>query len=524
MSLISEKKIFKTQDIFDMSVKRFLWFILIILPLNLLSQSKALKKADALFNKFDYKKALEQYQKLEAKGESRYYVTRRISDCYRLLSMPVMAADWYERAIVFPDVEAETYYHLGMALRTLKRYEESEEFLSRFHTLTRTQPMRRGLSSDDYLLSIMADSTRVTLNKLHINTKYSEFGPVIWNGHLVFSSNRPGKTIIRHRDTRNNQPFFDLYAAKIDSVNKTGRSELLQHQLKSGLNDGPVSFTSDGQQMYITRNTHKNPEGKSELDIMTTRFNEGKWDKFLATLPLKMKGFSIAHPSISSDEQRLYFVSDMPGGYGGMDIYYSDRKGGFLSQPVNLGPNINTPGNELFPFIAHDGRLFFASSGLPGLGGLDVFVTLPGEKGFSEPINLGHGINSQYDDFSFFLKPDGKSGYFASNRPGGVGSDDIYAFDFVKPLLFTLVEGTIINKTNRSVEPDVIITVLKSDGTPVATFQSDSKGNFNIQLLRDYSYRFVFRKRLMEPTEREILPSRLKEFSKINLTVELVPR
>lgn len=516
---------FKTQDISNMTVKKYLWLLIIVIPINVFSQSKALKKADVLFDSYDYRKALNHYQKLEAKGESRYYVTRRIADCYRLLHMPVLAADWYEKAIDFPDVEAETYYHLGLSLRTLKRYDESEQYISRYHSLSRTQPMQRGLNSEDYLLSILADSARVEIYSLDINSGYSEFGPAICNNQLIFSSNRPGKSFVRHRDARNNQPFFDLYSVALDSLTTTsGIIELFLPYLKSGLNDGPVSFTADGEVMYITLNAQKDTDGKSDLDIMVARSQDGKWDKELSKLPLKMKGFSIAHPSISSDDQRLFFASDMPGGYGGMDIYYSERKGGFLSQPVNLGPHINTPGNEVFPNISSDGRLFFASNGHPGLGGLDICVALPIEGGFSESFNLGPGINSPYDDFSFFPNEDGRTGYFSSNRPGGRGSDDIYAFKFVKPLLFTIMQGTIKNNTTGLPEPDVMINVLKNDGAPVASFKSDEKGNFTIHLLRDRSYNFSFRKRLMEPLEKEIVPAQLKDYSKLNIVIEMQPR
>ena len=504
--------------------KRYLWLLILFLPLTVMAQSKALKKADGLFSKFNFNKALTQYYKLEAKGESKYYVTRRIADCYRLLNMPVMAAEWYEKAIAFPDVEAETYYHLGLSLRTLKRYDESEQYLNRYHTLTRSQPMRRGLSSEDYLLSLLADSGRVEIYSLAINSNHSEFGPAVWNHNLVFSSNRPGNTIIQQRDARNDMPFFNLYQAPLDTFNFTGVTSLFLPQIKSGLNDGPVCFSLDGQVMYITRNTPTNPDGMSELDINILRQKDGKWEKVLTSLPLKMKGFSIAHPSVSNDDQRFFFASDMPGGYGGMDIYYSERKGGFLSQPVNLGPNINTPGNDVFPFISSDGKLFFASSGHPGLGGMDIYVALPEEDGFSEPFNLGPGINSSYDDFSFFLNEDRRTGYFASDRPGGMGYDDIYAFEFVKPLHYTEIEGVVKNKTTGQVESDVMINVMKDDGTPIASFQSDENGQFTIHLMRDMNYRFSFRKRLMEPLEKTITPAQLKDFSKLNLSIELVPR
>ena len=166
-----------------------------------------------------------------------------------------------------------------------------------------------------------------------------------------------------------------------------------------------------------------------------------------------------------------------------MDIYYSDRRGGFLSQPVNLGPNINTPGNEVFPFVDSKGRLFFASDGLPGLGGLDLFVGLSMPQGFSNPHNLGPGINSAYDDFSIVWDEDSRAGYFASNRPGGQGNDDIYAFKALKPLTFTHIKGLITNSTTGEPEEAVTISVFKQGNIPVAAFESDEEGVFSPEAL-----------------------------------------
>jgi hypothetical protein len=498
---------------------------MLALPLGLLSQSRALQRADNFYNRFNYTKALRHYLKAEEKGEARHYVTRRIADCYRLLNMPVNSVEWYEKAINFPDVEAETYYHLGHALRTLKRYEESEGYLLRFQTLTRTQPNRRGLSPEDYLHSMLADSGRVEVYTMNINSAFSEYGPALWQDKLVFSSNRPGKSVIRHKDARNDEPFVDLYATTVSNLTKTSYPTIFEPKLKTSLNDGPVSFSSDGTMMYITRNTRRNPEGISELDILIGRFREGKWGRSLATMPLKMKGYSIAHPAISHDDQRLYFASDMPGGYGGMDLYYSERRGGFFSPPVNLGPHINTPGNEIFPYVDKEGRLFFASDGHDGLGGLDIFISLPTPSGgLSEPFNPGPGINSPYDDFSIVLNEDGTTGYFASNRPGGVGNDDIYAFRMVRPYEFIPLTGTITNLSSGEPEPGVIVSVSKNDGSLFATFQSDEKGNYLIHLLKDETYKIVFRKRLMEPQEKTISPVEMQSYSTINLNVEMSPR
>ena len=506
-----------------MTIKRIFIILLVFVPLNMMSQNKELKKADDFFNKFDYQRALPTYLKLEQAGESRYHVVRRIADCYRLLNMPVMASEWYEKAIEYPDVEAETYYHLGLTLRILKRYDESERYIARFHTLTRTQGLQRGLSLEEYLNFIKSDSTNAEIHNLDFNTQYSEFGPALWNNNLVFSSNRPANNIIEYKDARNNQSFFNLYSISLDDLHddKAAHFEL---QIKSKYNDGPICFSSDGNTMYITRNTTADQSGKSELDIVFTRKRDGKWDKTVSNLPLQKKGYSIAHPSISNDGEKLFFASDMPGGYGGMDIYYSERKNGFFSQPVNLGPNVNTPGNEVFPHITPEGHLFFASNGHSGLGGLDIFVTLPIGDGYSEPFNLGPGINSSYDDFSIIFNKDGETGFFASNRPEGKGEDDIYSFKMLKPLKFTFISGSIKNKQTGETEPGVDITVTKQDGTQIAILQSNNEGNFHIYLFSNEQYKFSFRKRLMTPVEKEVTPAQLNNNSKLNMNIEMEMR
>ena len=497
--------------------------IMLLIPIGLFSQSNAaaLKKAENSYNKFDYEKALIQYLKLEEQGISKYFVTRRIADCYRMLNMPVLATEWYQKAVDFPDVEAETYYQLGLSLRVLKRYDESEQYMSRYYTLTKTKPLQRGLSPEDYLAFIKSDSGRVAVTNLGINTNYSEFGPQLWNKNLIFTSNRPKDEIIKYKDARNNRSFFSIYYAPKDNLTNNKKTKLFIPKFNSKFNEGPVCFSSDKNTIYITRNMVVDQSGKSELDIVTLRNRNGKWDKSYSTLPLKMKGYMIAHPTISDDDERLYFISDMPGGFGGMDIYYSERKGGFLSQPVNLGPNINTPGDELFPYITSDGRLFFASNGHTGLGGLDIFVALPIGNGFSEPINLGPGINSSFDDFSIVFEQDGQSGYFASNRPGGKGEDDIYYFEMIKPLNYTLISGVIKNKETGQPESEVQITVIKTNGMPVASFQSGADGVFNLYVISDGSYKFTFRKRLMEPIEKEFTPAQLGGFGKVTVNIEM---
>ena len=196
-------------------------------------------------------------------------------------------------------------YHLGQTLRVLKRYEESDIYLNRFREITRTQAPQQGLSPEEFLMAVKSDSGRYEIIPLNINSEYSEFGPAILDGNkLVFSSNRPGKSVIRQLDSRNNLPFFGLFVSELSDLSTATYPLPFLPKIKTELNDGPVSFTADGQMLYITRNTTATQEGLSELDIFSLNRRDGKWSSTLASLPLKIKGYSIAHPAPSPAPQR----------------------------------------------------------------------------------------------------------------------------------------------------------------------------------------------------------------------------
>ena len=151
-------------------------------------------------------------------------------------------------------------------------------------------------------------------------------------------------------------------------------------------------------------------------EVITNYYKNGKWKRNSTPIPLHQNKFSIMHAFLTKDNVRLFFVSDMEGGYGGYDIYYSDYKDGFLSPPVNLGPKINTPENEMFPFVANDGTLYYASDEIRSMGGMDLFMAFPEGTGYSQSFNLGYPMNTSYDDFGIYYLDDGLSGYFVSNR------------------------------------------------------------------------------------------------------------
>ncbi len=521
MNLILEKKKLRVHAIFSSAV-----FFLLMVTFNSVGQEppKRLKKADNWFNAYNYTKALDAYLKLEKQGESVYYVTQKIADCYRLLDQPTKAVEWYQKAIAFPDVEKETYYYLGKELKKLKRYDEAEKNIERYRNLA-GKPLRiNGLSTEDYLMTLKSDSALWSLFNLSINTPASEFGPVIYNNQMIFSSNRTDRAVVNRRDVRNRQPFFDLYTSTLLDLTSFGKTQPFAPKIWSSLNDGPVAFSSDGLRMFVTTNVQNNSKNQQQnLDIVVYNLVKGEWSSRPAYLPLREKGNSIMHPVFAPDGSRLFFASDMPGGYGGLDLYYSEHRSGFLSSPVNLGPKINTPGNEAFPFISRNGNLYFASDGHIGIGGLDIFVAQWEGEDFSASFNAGAPLNSPFDDFSIWLTPDESSGYFASNRPGGKGEDDLYAFTRDRPIKYVRVDGQVIEEGTENPLDQTYIT-LTSKGLKFGEWVTGPDGKFEIYLKAGDVWSLSFMKRLFKPLEKEMGPDELSGKKAVDIKISLTPR
>ena len=258
-----------------------------------------------------------------------------------------------------------------------------------------------------------------------------EFAPMYFHGGIVFSSNAMSNASIKSDEGK---LFNILYAVKKDSGNfKT--PELFSKELTTILNEGPVSFTTNNQNVFYARNNEI--EGKfkdinspsNTMGIYIARLKNGVWDSITA-LPFNSDDYSLGTPAWSENDSRLYFASDMPGGFGGTDIFYTEWVGGKWKNPVNLGAEVNTAGNESYPFISPSGLLIFASDGLPGFGGKDIFYTVETTQGWQKPIHLDGAINSEFDDFGLITDVNFSEGYFSSNRKH---SRSIYSFKSIVP-------------------------------------------------------------------------------------------
>ncbi len=284
------------------------------------------------------------------------------------------------------------------------------------------------LKAQDYSISLLPFNTN----------KYDELSPVYHRGDVVFCSNRKNSLFVTFTDEREELPLFDLYKVE-EGRNSWGKAELFDKDFKSPFNVGPATFNGTGSEIYFTRN-HKfekkignSIDRNNKLGIYYSKFSRyrGGWS---TPTPFKYNNpdYNVAHPTLSEDGQYLYFVSDMDGGYGGTDLYVCELEGSNWGEPQNLGPQINSEGNEFFPFIHSSGRLYFSSDGHEGLGRLDIFYSEKVNDEWHKPIGLDPPINSRYNDFGFIIDAFKKNGMFSSDRQRQ--SDDIYSFAPLYPM------------------------------------------------------------------------------------------
>ncbi|MCC7050664.1 MAG: carboxypeptidase regulatory-like domain-containing protein, partial [Bacteroidia bacterium] len=381
------------------------------------------------------------------------------------------------------------YLQLGECLLNNNQYDEARKY---FITYLRTNPNdKRGQlfsrACDDIKTWASMPARYDVYSIPKLNSKYSDFSAVEYKGGLVFVSDRREDILNENTDGFSQSPFLSMMFTKFRSPNDSlsfGRVKEFLVKYKGDYHTGPICFNKDQTEIYISRvdeikgrKADKNMLNKPKL--FYAFYKDGKWVE-LFPFPFNDDKYLIAHPSISDDGKYLFFTSDMPGGFGGTDIWYSVRENQTWQTPINAGTEINTAGNESFPFISSTNTLYFSSDGHPGLGGLDIFSSSFLEQVFSPAINLKANINSSFDDFGIYFKTDNKGGYFSSNRTGGVGKDDIYGFK---------VNNNIVNITGKILLTDNIkdgaesvkILLMTQDGKVLQSTTTDNSGFFKFE-------------------------------------------
>lgn len=400
--------------------KLYITLGLALATMAMTAQTKETEKADKLYARLDYIDAAKEYQKLEPSP----YIYKQIAESYYNIFNSKEAIGWYAKATATQQ-EAEIYYHYAQMLKAEGKYEEANAQMKKFASMA-PQDQRAIIFNQDpnYLPKLKSQTKLFDEKVLDINDeKYGSFGGVLANdNNFYFASSR---NTGRKKYGTDEQPYLDIYTSTYNANGSFSEPTPLS-DLNTKWHDGPVAISADGNTMYFNSesfNERKQFERDKEMNLklgqvfLYKSVKEGdKWGE-PKLLPFNSKEWSTQNPSISKDGKTLYFSSDRTGTLGGQDIWKVEVKGGdSYGEPVNLGPKVNTEGKESFPYITDDNKLYFSTDRPGGLGGLDVFV-IDFNKG-TEAKNVGAPVNTAKDDFAFSFNTTKNIGFFSSNRSG----------------------------------------------------------------------------------------------------------
>ena len=465
--------------------------VFLLICLSSFGQSGKLKRADRLYNSFSFVKAVEKYEKLVDTNFNKSYAMRKLGNSYMYLRKPKEAARVYKHVVEQENVPVEYYFFYAEALRGVGNYEASKIWINKYNQVVdKDSRVTEFLDKMDFISTMFNLKKQYSLATTNLNTSFSDFGAVDINNEVVFVSSKDEGVSTKRKYSWNAQPFLDIYHVK--KGGSVEEAKKIEGGVNSIYHEGPASFTADGKKMYFTRNNFfegekgKDKEGVNNLKIYSAELVNGVWTH-IKGVHFNNDEYSVGHPSISSDGKKLYFTSDMPGGFGGADIYVvAVNEDGTLGTPKNMGDIINTEGNEMFPFIHNEGTLFFSSDGHVGFGLLDIFATIEDENNnIVNILNLGEPINSSKDDFSYYLSEEGFDGYISSNREGGVGDDDIYKFTRIPPLK---LKGQIFDDANDEPIENAKVVLKDANGEEIAYFITEAKGYYEHIIDRDANF------------------------------------
>ncbi|WP_304234303.1 OmpA family protein [Jiulongibacter sediminis] len=427
--------------------------------------SAQLRAGNKALERLSYVEALKHYEDFvesaKPDDEDLPEALSKLAFCYKHLQDFKNAERVYRKLFEKNEsiLDSKEFLYFAQVLASNSKYRESQLYYSKYG-----EQQASDLRAKNFTVAYMDKSPFYRDSSLYrieyvnaLNSVQADFSPMYHGKGLVFVSARNDDGIIKRVFMNNQTPFLDLFeypdtssivvgasgasAAKVQSapknngVSRLEEMEMFSKRLNSKYHEGPLVFFNTENQIVFTRNNHingktrKSEDGINMLKLYTAKNNGKEWDH-IEELPFNSDEYSCGHPALNRENTKMYFVSDMPGGYGGTDLYVVEYNNGNWGVPVNMGREINTEGDEMFPFIDENNHMYFASNGHAGLGGLDIFfVELEDDNAMGTPENLGAPINSSKDDFGLITNGERSSGFFSSNRLRGYSDDNIYAFN-----------------------------------------------------------------------------------------------
>ena len=408
-------------------------FVLLVL-ITTSQLSAQIKSANRLYNRMQYAKAIPFYTQVigKKKSEDKPEAKIKLADCYRLTNQPQKAELYYSEALSHANDDLEFHFNYANVLRTLGQYNKAKEHYLKFLEIDPNSI--KALHYSKYCDDIKAWSENgktVNIENIEaLNSPYSEFSPTLLGKDIVFVSDRMVDELSNNNYYWTGNGYLDLYSTKLNENDEYNSPTIMPKVYNQTYHDGPASCTSNGEIVFITRtNKHKRYKKDSLqthytfIDIIDLSAEKPESKQF----PFNNRLYSVGHAAISPNGKKLIFASDKPGGHGESDLYLSEMIDGEWTEPINLGEEINSFGNEYFPYFENDSKIYFASDGHLGYGGLDLFVSEIKNGRWQTPVNLKAPVNSSFDDFGILILKD-KEGIFSSNRPAGKGQDDLYYF------------------------------------------------------------------------------------------------
>lgn len=418
-------------------------FSLAVLFVGLQIQAQQVKKANSAFTNLNYTTAIPLYESLASEEDASEEVVLNLANAYYFQAKYTEANQWY--ALLFSKTTAVNVNTVLRYAHTLKASGSSEKadaliqnFLSSGNSDKRISEFK---SNPDYALEIADNSGRYSVTNAGFNSEFSDYGAVRYRENVVFTSTLKTAKRFKARHQLNGQVFSDLFQVLNADSSSIKDVASFSKKINTPYHESTAVFTKDGNTMYFTRNNYTlKKQNKINTDTVLLKlykatFNGKKWSASME-LPFNSDAYSCAHPALSADEKELYFASNMPGTFGGSDIFkVAILENNTFGTPEHLAGAINTEGRETFPFVTEDNQLYFASDGHFGLGGLDVFVADLTNENATLPRNVGAPVNSQFDDFAFTIDVASKKGFFSSNRTeDNLGFDDVYRLEEQTPL------------------------------------------------------------------------------------------